>query len=208
MWYLWYICDIFFVCLEGIANTNKKGYTGHFAECQGHSTRQGRNTWAPVKLLCRVIRPWHSAKKQAFVECLLEHSAKKLTKGPAGRIVAECYSGGHSTKRETLCWVSPNTLDKDILFAECHLVHSSKAPSPLPAAVTAAFLCRVPSDTVECPIKSTRQKSRCRCTVRCSLFAKYHTRQSLRRVFFGLCRVLQTLGKDADSGSGWWIQYQ
>jgi hypothetical protein len=52
---------------------------------------------------------------------------------------------------------------------------------------------------VECPIKSTRQKSRCRCTVRRAFFAKCHTRQSLRRVFYKLYRVFQTLGKKAVS---------
>jgi hypothetical protein len=34
------MCDdyvIYFVCLDGIAKTNKKGYTGHFVEC---NTRQ------------------------------------------------------------------------------------------------------------------------------------------------------------------------
>jgi hypothetical protein len=32
-------------------------------------------------------------------------------------------------------------------FVECHLEHSAEAPSPLPGVVTAAFLCRVPTDT-------------------------------------------------------------
>jgi hypothetical protein len=46
-----YICDIYvisFVCVDGIQKTNKKVYTGHFAECQGHNTRQRAKTWAPV----------------------------------------------------------------------------------------------------------------------------------------------------------------
>jgi hypothetical protein len=82
MWYLWRLCDICdeyvisFVCLDGIAKTNKKGYTGHFVECntrqrgtlpsvtQGHSTRHRRQTWATVKPLCRVLWPWHSIQKQ------------------------------------------------------------------------------------------------------------------------------------------------
>jgi hypothetical protein len=50
-------------------------------------------------------------------------------------------------KEKTLYRVSHNTLSKGILFAECHLVHSAKTPSPLPAVVTATFLCRVPCDT-------------------------------------------------------------
>jgi hypothetical protein len=43
--------------------------------------------------------------------------------------------------------VSPNTLDKVNLFAECHLAHSAKAPSSLVVVVAAPFLCRVPSNT-------------------------------------------------------------
>jgi hypothetical protein len=108
-------------------------YTGHFAECQGHSTRQRRNTWAPVKLLCRVLWPWHSTKEASFAKCLLAHSAKKLTKGPVGGRFAECGS--------------VDTRQRSNLFAECHLEHSAKAPSLLPVAVMAIFLCRVPSDT-------------------------------------------------------------
>jgi hypothetical protein len=80
-------------------------------------------------------------KEASFVECLLAHSVKKLTKRPAGGLVAECLSYGHSAKRETLCRVSRNTLGKGKLFAECHLKHSAKAPSPLPVVVTVDFLC-------------------------------------------------------------------
>jgi hypothetical protein len=57
-----------------------------------------------------------------------------------------------------------------------------------PGAVTAAFLC-------------PRQRRLCRCTVYRTLFAECDTQQSLCRVFFRLCRVLQTLGKAVDSGS-------
>jgi hypothetical protein len=54
----------------------------------------------------------------------------------------------YSVKMETLCRVSPNTLGKGILFAECQCSgHSVKAPSPLPVAVMTTFLCRVPVDT-------------------------------------------------------------
>jgi hypothetical protein len=57
-----------------------------------------------------------------------------------------------------------------------------------PGAVTTAFLC-------------PRQIRLCRCTVCRTLFAECDTQQSLCRVFFRLCRVLQTLGKAVDSGS-------
>jgi hypothetical protein len=80
-----------------------------------------------------------------FAECLLVHSAKVLTKGPAGDLFAEC--DGHLTKRETLCRVAHNMVSKGTIFAECHLVHSAKASSPLLSAVTVTFCCRVPCDT-------------------------------------------------------------
>jgi hypothetical protein len=41
-----------------------------------------------------------------------------------------------SAVRQALC--------KDGSFAECHLGHSAKTPSPSPGAVTSAFFCRVP----------------------------------------------------------------
>jgi hypothetical protein len=45
--YMWWLCDICFVCLNEIAKTNKKGYSGHFAEC---NTRQ-RGTLPSVKVI-------------------------------------------------------------------------------------------------------------------------------------------------------------
>jgi hypothetical protein len=85
------------------------------------------------------------------------------------------------------------------LFAKCHLEHSAKALFPLPVTVTAAFLCRAPVTLgevfVECPIKSTQQRSHCRCTVHRALFAE------CRRVFYSLRRVLQTLSKETDFDS-------
>jgi hypothetical protein len=100
--------------MDGIVKTNKMGYSGHFAEC---NTRQ-RSTLPSVKVislgkeaLCRVSRSYHSAKKAhlgtgkasllsavalalgkeaSFIECLLVHSAKELTKGSASDPFAEC----------------------------------------------------------------------------------------------------------------------
>jgi hypothetical protein len=43
------ICDVSFVCLDGIEKKQiKKVCTGHFAECQGHNTQQRTKTWAPI----------------------------------------------------------------------------------------------------------------------------------------------------------------
>jgi hypothetical protein len=53
----------------------------------------------------------------------------------------------------------------------------------------------------ECPTKSTRQRGRCRCTVRRAFFAECYTRQSVCRVFSRFCRVPKALDKGAASGS-------
>jgi hypothetical protein len=73
--------------------------------------------------LCRVLRPWHSAKEDTwepvkpslpsvvvktlgkeatFAECRPAHSAKGLTKGPTGGLFAECQSTRHSAKKPPL----------------------------------------------------------------------------------------------------------
>jgi hypothetical protein len=57
------------------------------------------------------------------------------------------------------------------------------------------------SANAECPTKSTRQRGRCRCTVRRAFFAECYTRQSVCRVFSRICRVPKALGKGAVSGS-------
>jgi hypothetical protein len=117
-------------------------------------------------------------------------STKVLTRGPVGDLFAE--SGLAGTRQR----VSPNTLSKGILFAECHLVHSAKAPSPLQASVTVTFLCLVPCDTRQ----SIRQVSDKKYSTKKSL-PMYSSPislcrvQSLRRVFSRLCRMFQTLGK-------------
>jgi hypothetical protein len=50
------------------------------------------------------------------------------------------------------------TLDKGNSFAECHLRHSAKTPSPSPVAVTEAFICRVLSGTRQTTLPSARKK--------------------------------------------------
>jgi hypothetical protein len=64
-------------------------------------------------------------KEANFVKCPLEHSEKNLTKGADGGTFAECRL--------------VDTRQSGNFFAECHLEHSAKAPSPLPSAVTATF---------------------------------------------------------------------
>jgi hypothetical protein len=68
IWYMWCICDISFVCLEGIGKNKLKRCIlvtlpsvtlgkKVLYRVSDHSTRQRRNMWAPVKLLCRVLLP-------------------------------------------------------------------------------------------------------------------------------------------------------
>jgi hypothetical protein len=138
-----------------------------------------------------VLWPWHSAKRPRFAECRTEHSIKNLTKGPAGGSFVECRYAGNQQRGN--------------FFAKCIRRHSAKPPSPLPGAVTIAFLCRVPSGTRQSlcrvPDKKYSTKNLCRCTVRRALFVECDTRQRLCQVFFRVCRVLHALGKAPDSGS-------
>jgi hypothetical protein len=63
-----YICDVSFICLDGIGKTNKKDVYWSlcrvlhsaktcFAECQGHSTRQRTNTWAQYSFFAECCGP-------------------------------------------------------------------------------------------------------------------------------------------------------
>jgi hypothetical protein len=109
---------------------------GFFAECYQADTRQRY-------LLCRVS-PGTLGKEACFVECHIKHSAKYLTWGPP--------------LADSLPSAIRQTLGKGNFFTECHLGHSAKTPSPSSGAVTAAFLCRVPSGTRQIALPSAREK--------------------------------------------------
>jgi hypothetical protein len=68
-----------------------------------------------------------------------------------GGLFAECLLW-HSAKIASLPSAAWKTLGKDIFFA-------AKPPSPLPGAVTAAFLCRVPESTRQRGLPSARDKA-------------------------------------------------
>jgi hypothetical protein len=156
-------------------------HNGHFAECY---TRQ-RTSLPSVRAttLGREATPGHGkaslpsvvaltlGKEASFAECLLEHSAKKMTKGLAGRP-----------------------------FAECRLVeHSAKAPSLSPGVVTTTFLCRVPTGTRQslCRVldkKYSAKKLLLMYYLSSSLCRVSHSAKYLPCVF-RLCRVLEALTK-------------
>ena len=48
---------------------SKKRKIGHFAECLSQYTRQSGLPQDRTTVLCRVLKPWHSAKFQTFAEC-------------------------------------------------------------------------------------------------------------------------------------------
>jgi hypothetical protein len=81
--------------------------------------------------------------------------------------------------------VSPRTLGKDTVS----VTRRRNGCFSLPSA-----LWHSAKRFAECPIKSTRHRRLCRCTVCRALFAECDTRQRL-------CRVLRELGKAVDSGS-------
>jgi hypothetical protein len=190
----------------------KKVYTGHFAEC---NTRQrGALPSVRVITLGKEHKPGH--RLRFFAECYVAGTWQR------GRLcrVPHRTLGKEPTLWRALCRVSQLALGKDGLFAECCLEDTRQryllcrvSPGTLDKSVISVTrrrngLFSLPSALwhsakrfVECPIKSTRQRSLCRCSLCRVFFAECDTRQSLCRVFLRLRRVLQALGKAIDSGS-------
>jgi DNA-directed RNA polymerase subunit RPC12/RpoP len=114
---------------------------------------------------------------------------------------------GKGAHGELLCRISvQRTLGKEWAFVECHSVGTRhrlrrRQLAPWQWLFFAEYRVTLGKVFAECPIKNNRQRSRCRCTVHRALFVECHTRQSLRRVFFRLCRVFKSLGKETVSGS-------
>jgi hypothetical protein len=145
-------------------------------------------------------------KEVGFAECRTEHSTKSLTWGPslAGSLpsvpsgtrqrwlLCRVLSGRHSAKITSLPSVFQAALGK----VAVSVTRRRNGHFSLPSA-----LWHSAKRFAECPRKSTRQRSLCRCTLCRVFFAECHTRQSLYRVFLRLRRVLQALGKAIDSGS-------
>jgi hypothetical protein len=119
-----------FVCMSGIAKTNKKGFSGQFVECY---TRQRRHTWEPVKLFCRVLWLWTRQR-------CIRHSAKRLPKGPTVVPFAESPSIRHLAKKPALpsAYRSSRQMDSQkeptgAFFAECQGSRRSTKEASLPS---------------------------------------------------------------------------
>ena len=81
-----------------------------------------------------------------------------------------------------------------LVFSHFHFTECKSLPSAFPA---------LGKGFAECPTKNTRQRLLCRLIFCRVPFAEYGTQQSLCRVYFGLCRVPQALGKLPVSNSVW-----
>jgi hypothetical protein len=144
-------------------------------------------------------------KEVGFAECRTEHSAKSLTWGPS--LAGSLPSVPTGTRqRRRLCRVLPERHSAKISFLPSVTVDTRQSRRlrhrrrngrfSLPSA-----LWHSANIFAECPRKSNRQRSICRCTVCRAFFAECYTRQSLCRVFLKLRRVLPALGEEVDSCS-------
>ena len=142
----------------------KKTIFSHFAECNGHDTRQSDylgtcfaectgHCTRQTSQVCRVRRARHSAKVACLPSVLTGHSANRLPL-PSVLLVA---LGTVATFAECL------SQRRSANFAECLTLTLSKATVMVALAVTATFL--LPSVRLalgkgfaECPIKCTRQR--------------------------------------------------
>ena len=113
---------------------SKKRKIDHFAECLSQYTRQSGLPQHSTTVLCRVLKPWHSAKFQTFAECqdpALGKTATRRHPGPA------------------LCRV-PDADTRQSAGPGWHHV----AALPSAKALGKVF--------AECPKSDTRQRSLCR----------------------------------------------
>jgi hypothetical protein len=139
-----------------------------FAEC---NTRQ-RGALPSVKAITLGKEPRPGHRYRFFAECNASDTRQRSTlcrvpdlvlgKEPdmgtlPDGFITECPRW-HSAKMDPLPSVAGQTLGKDNSFVEFHQGHSAKPPSPSPGTVTAAFLCRVLSDTRQTFLPSAREK--------------------------------------------------
>ena len=132
---------------------SKKRKIGHFAECLSQYTWQSGLPQDSTTVLCRVLKPWHSAKFQTFAECQDPALGKAATWRHPGP--ALCRVPDADTRQSLkLCRVSA-------------VRHSAKCrPRVAPRGCFA-----------ECPKSDTRQRSLCHGRLCRVAFAECNTRQ-------------------------------
>jgi hypothetical protein len=148
------ICEISFVCLDGIGKTNKKVCIGHFAEC---NTRQ-RGALPSVRTIPLGKEPRPGHRYRFFAECNGSGTRQRSTLCRVPYQALGKVRDMGTPLVDSLPSVVRQTLGKGNSFVECHLGHSVKTPSPSHIAVTATFLCRVLSGTRQTTLPSAREK--------------------------------------------------
>ena len=131
----------------------KKVVFSHFAECNGHDTRQSDHlgtTWEHALPSAMAIA---LGKSMANITDLPSATVQALGKG---RHFAECRR--QDTRQSShLCRVSKSmALGKSSTFAECLTLTLGKAAVMVALAVTATFLCRVSDWHSAKPLPSAR----------------------------------------------------
>jgi hypothetical protein len=147
--------------------------TGNFAEC---NTRQSTSL-PSVRTIALGKEPRPGHRYRFFAECNGSSTRQRSTLCQVPYQALGKVPDMGTPLTDSLSSAVRQTLGKGNSFAECHLGHSAKTPSPSPGAVMAAFLCRVPTGTrqtslpsahwhsanlfAECLRKSTRQRRLC-----------------------------------------------
>jgi hypothetical protein len=141
--------------LDEIIKTNKKGYSGHFAECNTQQrgdlpsamtialgkegtarnrqsffvecyvkgTRQRDCQRDHMCSLSRELVELALGKEATFTECLLMHSAKKMSKAPLVLPLARATPAG-TRQKGRLCRESDKTLDKGFVTVTCSVMET------------------------------------------------------------------------------------
>ena len=179
----WYICDVGDVCYiyllfvwMGRKKQIKKVVFSHFAECNGHDTRQSDylgTIWEHALPSANVVA---LGKHQRFAEChgtstrQTLHTLPSVLPAALGKVTtfAECLSQRHSAKRGPLPSAWPwhlakppswwRSTSRSLFFAECRIgtrqslcrvpdiMHSTKRS--LPINCLPSVLCRVPRQRI------------------------------------------------------------
>ena len=218
MWRLWYICGVGYICCwwyicdvgdvcyiyllfvwMKFKKQIKNVVFSHFAECNGHALGKV-TTWEHA---------WEHALPSAHAITLSKHHR-----------FAECHGLG-TRQRSPLCRVSvlSATLGKVATFAECLVGDTRQSATFAECLSQRRSANRVPLPSAW-PWHSAKPPSRWRSPSRSLFFVecrigrvpdKVHSAKrslpinylpsALFRVYIGLCRVPEALGKEAESGS-------
>ena len=160
--------DIYVISLFVLMESKKTKKIAFFPLCRvppWHSAKLGSRD--PISQLCRVPEPWHSAK--------IFFLKKKKNSLPSARVWHPAKN--FQKKENSLPSAAEVALGKEAVRFDVGFFLPS-ADVTLGKGFTEYSIC------------GTRQRNLCQL-----LFAECGIRQSLYRVYFGLCRVPQALGK-------------